>query len=58
MSDAAADERDVPHSTALLPRDLNSDELAAAPVLPSVDVLVVEDLTDEEDKAFADALRS
>ena len=58
MSNAAGDQHDVPHGTALLPRDLTTDELSAAPLLPSVEVLVIEDLTDEEDEAFASALRS
>ena len=58
MSNAAADQRDVPHGSALLPRDLTADELAGAPVLPSADVLVIEDLTNDEDEAFASALRS
>lgn len=58
MSNAAPDQRDVSHGTALLPRDLTADELAGAPVLPSADVLVIEDLTNDEDEAFASALRS
>jgi hypothetical protein len=58
MSNAAADQRDVPHGSTLLLRDLTEDELAAAPVLPSADVLVIEDLTNDEDEAFASALRS
>jgi len=58
MSNAAPDQRDVPHGAALLPRDLTADELAGAPVLPSADVLVIEDLTADEDEAFASALRS
>jgi hypothetical protein len=58
MSNAAADQRDVPHGSTLLPRDLTEDELAAAPALPSADVLVIEDMTNDEDEAFASALRS
>jgi hypothetical protein len=58
MSNAAPDPHDVPHGSTLLPRDLTADELAGAPVLPSADVLVIEDLTDDEDEAFASALRS
>ena len=57
MSSAAPDQRDVPHGTALSPRDLTADDLAGAPVLPSADVLVIEDLTADEDEAFASALR-
>lgn len=58
MSNAAPDQGDAPHGTALLPGDLTADELAAAPVLPLADVLVIEDLTNDEDEAFAFALRS
>jgi hypothetical protein len=35
---------------------LTSDELSHAPVLESLDVLLVEDLTDDEDDAFAAAI--
>jgi hypothetical protein len=55
----AVDRRDgVPHGTALLPADLTEAQLDAAPVLTSVDVLLIEDLTDDEDDAFASALDS
>jgi hypothetical protein len=57
MSNAAADQREVPHGSTLLPRDLTEGELAGAPVLPSADVLVIEDLTNDEDEAFASAIR-
>ena len=56
MSNAAADDR-TPHGTSLLPRDLDERELAAAPVLPSLDALVIDDLADHEDTAFAAALQ-
>ena len=56
MSNAAADDR-VPHGTSLLPRDLDECELAAAPVLPTLDTLVIDDLADDEDAAFAAALQ-
>ena len=41
----------------MLPRDLDERELAAAPVLPSLDALVIDDLADHEDTAFAAALQ-
>ena len=55
MSNAATS-GDVPHGTSQLPRDLTADELAAAPVLATVDVLLIDDLSDDEDNAFAAAL--
>jgi hypothetical protein len=42
----------------LLAKDLTDEQLAAAPVLASPDTLVIEDLTRDEDDAFAAALRS
>ena len=57
VSDAATDRNDVPHGTALLTRDLTAEQLAAAPALASVDALLIEDLTDVEDDAFAAAIR-
>ena len=41
---------------AKLPRDLTEAELDDAPVLDSVDVLLIEDLTDQEAVAFFAAL--
>ena len=58
MSDAAHDADDTPHGTALLPRDLTEDELNSAPVLASVDALVIEELSEDEYEAFAAALSS
>jgi hypothetical protein len=58
MSNAADGRLGVPHGTSLLPRDLSADELTAAPTLATADVLLIEDLTDAEDEAFAAALRS
>jgi hypothetical protein len=56
----AADHQDhdhtVPHGTDRLPRDLTDAQLDAAPVLASIDALLVDDLTDAEDDAFAAAL--
>src|SRR5262249_22752789 len=55
----AADQRDqAPHGIALLPRDLTEDQLAAAPVLTSIDTLLIEELSVDEDEAFATALDS
>ena len=42
----------------LLVADLTDDQLAAAPVLTSVDTLVIEALSAAEDEAFAAALDS
>jgi hypothetical protein len=56
VSEAARQE--APRGTALLPQDLSQEQLAAAPALASVDVLVIEGLTQDEDDAFAAALRS
>jgi hypothetical protein len=57
MSDGAPLPSENPHGLDLLPRDLTPDELAAAPVLDSLDELLL-DLTDDEDEAFAAALAS
>jgi len=55
----AADHRDhAPHGTALLPGELTEDQLAAAPVLTSIDTLLIEELSVDEDEAFATALDS
>ena len=57
VSDAAAHQRDeVPRGTGLLPADLTPDQLASAPTMSSVDVLLIDDLTDDEDDAFAAAV--
>lgn len=39
-----------------MPRDLTLEEFAAAPVLGSVDALLIDDLSEDEDEAFAAAL--
>lgn len=39
-----------------LPRDLTADQLAAAPILESLDALTIDDLTHAEADAFLDAL--
>jgi len=56
VSDAPHPKDDAPHGTLLLARDLTDAQLAAAPVLVSVDGLLIEDLSDDEDDAFAAAL--
>jgi hypothetical protein len=56
VSDAAHREHQEPHGTAMLPSDLTEDQLAAAPVLGSVDALLIEELSQDEDDAFAAAL--
>lgn len=58
MSNAVGDAREVPHGTSLLPNDLTTEQQAAAPTLVSVDALLIEELTDTEDEAFASAMRS
>jgi hypothetical protein len=58
VSKAARDPRDVRHGTDLLPCGLTPEQLAAAPVLSSVDALLIDGLTDDEDDAFAAALLS
>ncbi len=40
----------------MLPADLTPDQLASAPVIASLDTLLIDDLTDDEDDAFAAAL--
>jgi len=56
VSDAAHRPDDAPRGTSLLPSDLTDDQLAAAPVLASIDTLLIEDLLDDKDDAFAAAL--
>lgn len=58
VSTAAGRDDQAPQGTALLAADLTDDQLAAAPVLTSVDTLVIEALSDDEDEAFAAALDS
>ena len=47
-----------PHGTSLLPHDLTARVLAGVPVIDDLDALVIEDLTDEEYKAFLGAITS
>ena len=58
MSDAIQDEVDKPHGTALLPRDLTAEQLRSAPVLGSVDALLIDELSEDEDDAFDRAISS
>ena len=58
MSDAARDRGETPHGLTLLPRAMTSDELDNAPVLESVEALLIDDLSDDENDAFAAALES
>lgn len=48
---------ETPHGTSLLAADLTDRQLAAAPTLTSIDTLLIEDLSDDEDDAFAAALK-
>ncbi|HXH57603.1 hypothetical protein [Iamia sp.] len=56
MSEAAHHHDQVPNGTSLLPGNLTEDQLKSAPALASVDALLIDDLTDDEDDAFAAAL--
>jgi hypothetical protein len=58
MSDAAHSAEEAHPGVGLLPPDLTEEQLAAAPVLASVDALLIEDLEEEQDEAFAAALAS
>lgn len=58
VSDAAGRQDEPPHGIALLPGDLSEDQLSAAPVLMSIDALLIEELSEDEDEAFAAALAS
>jgi hypothetical protein len=56
VSNPATHGQEDPHGASLLPRDLTEDEFAAAPVLESLDALLIEDLTDDEYDSFVAAL--
>jgi hypothetical protein len=58
VSDAVRPSGAAPHGTSLLPADLTDDQLDAAPVLDSIDSLLIEELSEDEDDAFAAALES
>jgi len=56
MGDAAHHRDGTARGTSLLPADLTEEQLASAPVVASLDTLLTNDLTDDEDDAFAAAL--
>lgn len=56
MSDAAQYRVEPGHGTALLPADLSAAQLEAAPLLTSVDALLIDGLSGDEDDAFEAAL--
>ena len=58
MSENVPDRDAGVRGTSLLPSDLTDEELAAAPILLSADALLIDDLTADEDEAFAAALTS
>jgi hypothetical protein len=58
VSDGAARRRDEADGAFDLAADLSPVQLDAAPVLHSIDDLLIDDLTDDEDDAFAAALES
>ncbi len=58
VSDAVRPSSETPHGASLLPADLTDDQLDAAPVLDSIDSLLIEELAEDEDDAFATALKS
>ena len=59
MSNAARQHDEAAQrGTSLLPLDLTRAQLMSAPILSSVDSLVIHELIDEEHDAFLAALRS
>ena len=58
VSDAVRPHEEAPRGTSVSPRDLTDEELAEAPVLESVDALLIDELSPDEDDAFAAALDS
>lgn len=56
MTEASQNRVEPGHGTALPPADLSAAQLEAAPLLTSVDALLVDGLSDDEDDAFAAAL--
>lgn len=56
VSDAAAHRATVAKGIELLPADLTNEQLENALVMTSPDVLLIDDLSDDEDRAFAAAL--
>ena len=58
VTNAMQDHTGRPHGIALLPRDLTAEQLRSAPVLGSLDSLLIDGLSEDEDDAFADAIDS
>jgi hypothetical protein len=52
------DGEDSIRGTSSLPRDLTDEELDSAPLLLSLDTLLIEDLSDKEADAFAAAFEA
>lgn len=46
----------APQGTGFLGADLTEEELSLSPAVASIDTLLIDDLTDDEDNAFAAAL--
>lgn len=58
MSDVTAHkEAPGPRGVVGLPADLTPEQISSAPTMASVDALLIDELTDEEDDAFAAALQ-
>jgi len=55
---ACQNDEAAPRGTSCLPPDLTPAQLESAPVLSSVDSLVIHELTDREYDAFLAAVRS
>ena len=53
MSEATHDTEANPPGTGVPPSDLTEDQLAAAPVMASIDALLIDGLDGDEDEAFA-----
>jgi len=58
VRDAVRPTGEAPHGTSLPPADPTDDQLDAAPVLDSIDSLLIEELSEDDDDAFAAALES
>ena len=56
VSGAAHHRDQIDQGTSLLLADLTAAQIAAAPAIRSLDVLLVDDLSDAEDDAFAAAI--
>jgi hypothetical protein len=58
VSDPLQGDADRAHGTTLLGRDLTVEQLRSARVLGSLDSLLIDDLSADEDDAFARAIES